>query len=167
MQIQVRHEEPGDVAPISNVHDLAFGGPSEGKLVVALRTYGDLVLSLCAELDGDIAGHAAFSRLRVSDGVPGRAVCLAPVGVLPARQSQGIGTALIEEGLRALRQAGETLVFVLGDPDYYGRFGFSADTARGFDAPWSGDAFQALWLTDPVPQSGGLVHYPVAFSAFE
>ncbi len=167
MQVQVRREEARDFAAISNVHDLAFGNPPEGKLVESLRASGDLVLALCAESDGHIVGHAAFSRLHISDGAPDLAVCLAPVGVLPVRHSQGIGTALIEEGLRALRQAGETLVFVLGDPDYYGRFGFSAAVARGFDAPWPGDAFQALWLTDPVPQSGGMVHYPLAFRAFE
>lgn len=163
MQCDIRPEAPADFAVITCVHDAAFGGSAEGELVAKLRRSGDLVLSLAAGVNGEIIGHVAFSRLRISEGPSVRAISLAPVAVLPAHQRQGIGTALIERGLQVLREAGETLVIVLGDPAYYGRFGFSSTLARQFKSPWQGDAFQAVWLANPVSDCGGVVHYPEAF----
>ncbi len=163
MRCVIRPEAPADVAQITSVHDAAFGGSAEGELVAKLRRSGDLVLSLAAAVNGEIIGHVAFSRLRISEGPSVRAISLAPVAVLPAHQGRGIGTALIERGLRDLRETGEALVMVLGDPAYYGRFGFSCTLARRFKSPWQGDSFQAAWLANPVSDCGGVVHYPEAF----
>jgi putative acetyltransferase len=157
----VRDETPADVAAIRAVNEAAFGGAQEADLVDALRHDGDLLLSLVADAGDVVAGHVAFSRMQVG-GDP--AVALAPVAVLPAQQRRGIGTALIGEGLRRLGQSGETLVFVLGEPAYYGRFGFAAAPAARFDTPYPGAYFQSLALSPRAPSSG-TVRYARAFAA--
>lgn len=167
MGMDVRIERATDAPAIRNVHNAAFGGPAEGLLVDELRRLYDMLLSLVAVDQGEIIGHIAFSRMRISGGAPEEAVSLAPLGVAPSHQSGGIGTALTKAGLGRLRDAGETLVFVLGDPAYYGRFGFSAEAARAFTSPWPGEVFQALWLVPAIPDSGGVVHYSKAFEMFE
>ena len=96
---------------------------------------------------GGIVGHIAFSRLTVDGPGPDvRAVALAPLAVAPGRQRAGIGGALVRRGLDELRAQGEELALVLGDPGYYGRFGFSAEAAQGLAMPYDGPALQALWL---------------------
>jgi putative acetyltransferase len=164
MTLTLRPEAPTDVAAIRAVNEAAFAGTEEADLVDALRSDGDLVLSLVAAEDDDVIGHIAFSRLRVeSDGSMQPAVALAPVAVSPAHQCRGIGMALIEDGLRCLKQAGETLVFVLGEPRYYGRFGFAAVSAARFVSPYPGRQFQSLALSPRAPSSGTL-NYAPAFS---
>ncbi|MGE0061943.1 MAG: GNAT family N-acetyltransferase [Xanthobacteraceae bacterium] len=160
MTLAVRDETLADVAAIRAVNEAAFAGAQEADLVDALRRDGDLLLSLVAD-DGGVIGHVAFSRMQI-EGDP--AVALAPVAVLPAQQRRGIGTALIEDGLRRLKQSGETLVFVLGAPAYYGRFGFAAASAARFETPYPGPYFQSLALSPRAPSSGA-VRYARAFSA--
>ena len=90
-------------------------------------------------------------------------VGLAPVAVAPGRQRRGIGSALIREGHRRLVEQGESLVFVLGDPAYYTRFGYSLAAAAAVRVPhYSGPHFMALRLNESAP-SGGKVRYPAAF----
>ena len=133
MTLIVRAEAPADHDAIRAVHESAFPTPQEADLVDALRVDDDLVLSLVALEDDAIVGHVAFSRMTVnSDTGDFPALALAPVGVIPEFQREGVGTALIENGLQLLAKKGEALVFVLGEPDYYGRFGFSAELASGF-----------------------------------
>jgi putative acetyltransferase len=160
MTLAVRDETPADLAAIRAVNDAAFGGAQEADLVDALRRDGDLLLSLVAD-DGGVIGHVAFSRVQV-EGDP--AVALAPVAVRPERQRRGAGTALIEHGLQRLRQSGETLVFVLGEPAYYDRFGFAAAPAARFETPYPGPYFQSLALSPRAPSAGRL-RYARAFSA--
>lgn len=146
-----------------DVIETAFSGSAEAGLVERLRDDGDLVLALVAASEGRIVGHVAFSRLRIAgDGMENAAVALAPFAVTPARQRQGIGTELVRRGLDHLARRGEALVFVLGDPAYYRRFGFEAAAARGFASPYDGPHFQALRLAPSAPVSG-LVRYPAAF----
>lgn len=159
MTLAIREETPADFPAIRAVNEAAFAGAQEADLVDALRRDGDLLLSLVAE-DGGVIGHVACSRMHV-EGDP--AVALAPVAVLPARQSRGAGTALIEDGLQRLRQSGETLVFVLGAPAYYGRFGFAATPAARFETPYPGPYFQSLALS-PRALSSGAVRYARAFA---
>jgi putative acetyltransferase len=130
-----------------------------------LRAEGAAVLSLVAEADGEIAGHVLYSRLRIDPDADG-ASALAPVAVAPERQKQGIGTRLIEQAHRMLATRGEKIVFVLGDPAYYGRFGFSVGAATPFRTPYDGEYMQALAFTADAPKSGA-VHYPVAFEGLE
>jgi putative acetyltransferase len=161
----VRTERPEDVATIHAVNVAAFPTPGEARLVDRLRADGDLILSLVAEHDGAIAGHVGFSRMGVDDnGLWHEAVALAPVAVLPAHQRKGIGKALIARGLQTLKEQGETLVFVLGSHDYYGRFGFDLAEAEPFACAYAGPHFQLLRLSDGGPLSGR-VQYAAAFAA--
>ncbi len=158
----IRPERPGDTLGIRAVLEAAFGGAAEADLVDALRADGDIILALVAEQHGNIAGYVAFPRLNLD--LDGRAVPvagLAPVGVMPAVQRQGTGVTLIRDGLARLKDRGDRLVFVLGDPAYYSRFGFHV--ADGFVSPYTGPYFQVLRLAPDAPNSGA-VAYPAAFA---
>lgn len=136
----------------------------EADLVERLRADGDLVLSLVAEKDGGLIGHCCFSRLTVHEGDRvAAAISLGPVAVLPAAQRQGVGQTLIRDGIARFKAAGETLIFVLGDPNYYARFGFASDAARRYRTPYDGPYLQALRLTDDAPLEGE-VRYASAFA---
>jgi putative acetyltransferase len=165
LAITVRPERASDGASVRTLLADAFGRPAEADLVDRLRTNDDLVLALVAELDDrDIVGHVGFSRLAV--GAPGGsvpAVALAPLAVAADLWRRGIGAALIGRGLALLAQRGEQLVFALGDPAYYGRFGFDAAAATPFVSPYSGPHFMALRLAQTAP-SDGTVRYPSAFA---
>ena len=161
----LRAERAGDAAGIRAVHEAAFPGPVEGRLVDALRAAGRLEVSLVAE-DGTAAilGHIAFSRVELAGTAGG--VGLAPVAVVPASQRQGIGARLVREGLHACRQAGYAFAVVLGDPAYYGRFGFAPARRWGLsDAYAGGEAFQAIeLLAGAIPPGAGLVQYAPEFA---
>jgi lincosamide nucleotidyltransferase A/C/D/E len=156
----IRSETINDQDAIRENHRLAFGGPAEAKLVEDLRQSGDAVISLVAERDSRIIGHVLFSKLKA----PMKALGLAPVAVHPSFQKQGVGLALIREGLDQAKEDGWMCVFVLGDPAYYGRFGFRVEAAKGYNSPYSGGHFMAVPFSD-VPKSGEIV-YPNAFQAF-
>jgi putative acetyltransferase len=159
--LSIRPERPEDAAPVRALLDAAFGGDTESKVVEQLRADGDFVLSLVAENGEGIAGYAGFPRLvlRLDErNVP--VAGLAPVGVSPVLQSRGIGGALIRDGLVRLGDRAERLVFVLGDPAYYGRFGFTV--MDGFVSRYAGPYFQALMLAPDAPKAGR-VSYPRAF----
>ncbi len=161
----IRPEHSRDATAIHAVNVAAFPTPAEALLVDRLRASEDLVLSLVAEHDREIVGHAAFSRIVIErDAAPGRAVALAPIAVLPRHQRKGIGTALIERGLALLNAAGEVAVFVLGDPAYYGRFGFTVAEAARFTSEYSGPYLQARGLGDRTAAPGRLL-YSSAFAA--
>lgn len=171
MSVFVREETPEDVTAIADVNTQAFHQSAEAKLVDALRAGGDAVLSLVAiDSEQSIVGHALFSRISIvtAEGSVD-ALSLAPMAVLPARQRQGIGTLLIKEGLQRCAALGEKIVIVLGHPEYYPRFGFSADLAEPLKAPFDvpPEAWMALELM-PCALDGmkGRVEYPAAFSMF-
>jgi putative acetyltransferase len=157
----IRPERPGDAAGVRALLDAAFGGEAESKVVEGLRADGDFILALVAENGEGVAGYAGFPRLvlRLDErNVP--VAGLAPVGVSPPLQRRGIGGALIRDGLARLKDRAERLVFVLGDPAYYGRFGFTV--MEGFVSRYAGPYFQALMLAPDAPQAGR-VSYPSAF----
>lgn len=166
--LRIRAEQPADSPHIRVVLKSAFPGGSEADLVDRLRGEGALVLSLAAIWGvGGVVGHVAFPRLFVER--PGRrepAVGLAPLAVAPAFQRRGIGAVLVHHGLGALAAQGERLVFVLGDPAYYTRFGFAVATASTFASRYAGPHFMALRLAADAPTSG-LVSYPDAFDSLK
>ncbi|TPM40104.1 N-acetyltransferase [Mesorhizobium sp. B2-3-4] len=162
--MSIRAATPRDREAIRLVEEHAFGQQAEAGLVDALVTGGDAVVELVAEEDGQLVGHILFSRLFVqSGGKSFAAVALAPLAVEPSFHGSGIGGALIREGHIRLKEAGETLAVVLGDPAYYGRFGYSHARAEKFESQYQGEALQALAWGD-APEAGRLV-YASAFTA--
>lgn len=166
----VRAERPEDARAVWTVHEAAFGRPDEAKLVARLRQEAHPHVSLVAELRGRVIGHVFFSPVVIAgerSGPP--AGGLAPVGVLPSEQGRGAGSALIRAGLEASRGLGWQLVFVLGAPAYYGRFGFVTAAPHGlhyeshdFDGPFQ---VQAL-VPGALAGVRGWARYHPAFAAF-
>lgn len=161
----VRRERSGDVAAIAAVHRAAFGSgdPVEVGLVAALRADPAWLahLSLVAVADGRLVGHVVATRATV-DGAP--ALGVGPLGVVPAAQGRGIGTALMYALLGAAQARDETLVGLLGEPGFYARFGFVPAAELGVTSPdpaW-GRHFQALRLGDAAPR--GTFAYAAPFA---
>ena len=160
----IRPEHPADADAVRAVHDAAFGGTGEGRLVDALRDAGKLVVSLVAEVGGEAVGHVGFSP--IMSAAEARGLGLAPLGVRPDAQRRGVGGRLVVEGLAAAARAGAAFVVVLGDPRYYARFGFGPAAPRGLlDEFRGGDAFQVIELRPGgLPPGVGLVRYAAEFS---
>jgi putative acetyltransferase len=149
----LRSEFPEDIAAIHFVNQQAFGRRDEADLVDALRSEGAVLGSFVALLDEEIVGHVLFSRMSIEAANSVPAVALAPATVLPRHQRAGIGARLIRHGLERLRTDGERIVLVLGEPEYYGRFGFSAEMARDLATPFPAEAYMALELRRVWPLS--------------
>ena len=163
--VNIRPELPDDVGAVSALLRQAFDGTDEAALVERLRSDGDAIGALVA-IEGDgVVGHILFSELGLQEArVKRRLAALAPLAVLPACQGRGIGSALVRDGLQACRRGGIAGVFVLGEPGYYARFGFSSEAATAVASPFAGPAFQALPLR-PGAFDGleGRLRYPSAF----
>ena len=121
-RINIRFEQPNDIEQIKNVHLIAFETETEANIVDALRNAGVDLISLVAEMNGKIIGHILFSPVKFDKDT--KIMGLAPMAVLPNWQRKGVGSKLINEGMKACKQAGYEAVVVLGHPDYYPRFGF-------------------------------------------
>ncbi len=163
MTVAVRPETGGDAGPIRAVHLAAFPTPAEADLVERLHREFDSEISLVAEQAGDIVGHVMLSRMSVSAGSRAfRALGLGPVGVLPGTQGSGVGSELIRSALAIASTLGEEVVFVLGEPDYYRCFGFTAEAAAPFASPYAGPYFMALWLRPDIaaPAAGSAAYAP-------
>ena len=162
----IRPEAATDGEAIARVTQAAFdaseyGNHGEHLIVAALREAGALTVSLVAEFEQEIVGHVAISPVSISDQ-SANWYGLGPLSVAPDRQRQGVGAALTLAALEALRQTGGAGCVVLGDPDYYGRFGFVADAALTLDGV-PPQYFQALRLSDA--RAAGEVRYHPAFAA--
>ena len=162
--VSIRPEAPRDHAAIHVVTEAAFrdhphSDGSEPAVVERLRADGDLALSLVAE-DGDqIVGHIAFSPVTISDGAT-KWYGLGPVSVAPRLQRQSIGFRLIQRGLADIRELGARGVVLLGDPQYYTRFGFAHEPRLTYPGP-PAEYFQCLVLEGEMPE--GEVRYAPAF----
>ncbi|HTU82584.1 MAG TPA: N-acetyltransferase [Candidatus Acidoferrales bacterium] len=163
----VREERPGDAGPIARVHRAAFGRDGEAELVERLRERGLIAASVVAEIGSEIVGSAVFSRIeiRLADGETRVAVALAPVAVDPACRRSGFGDRMIRAGLALCADCGYESVFVLGDPSYYGRFGFSTALTATLKSAYRGPHWMALELRNAA-LSGlhGEVEYPPPFA---
>jgi putative acetyltransferase len=163
----VRPETSADIAGIRDVVRSAFAGEQEADLVDSLRRDGALLLSLVAEEGGCVIGHVGFSRVWIShDSRRSPGVSLAPLAVVTEQRRRRVGAALVNAGHVHLRTTGESICFVLGDPAYYGRFGYSAPAAAGFDCLYAGAHFQALTLTGAAPEAGA-ISYAAAFAGLK
>lgn len=167
--VRVRVAAQSDVPAIRALHIEAFGRDQESQLVAHLGATDGLLLSLVAELDGQLVGHLACSPTQLQTGrTPLRTAGLGPVSVAPDYQRRGIGTRLVADATARLRRDGLAAVFVLGDPSYYGRFGF--DAAERWGITWDDaeplKAFQALELQPgALSEQKGRVHYRAEFSS--
>ena len=155
--LNIRTSRESDRAAIDDIHMSAFG-QREGQEIVDLvnglledKTAKPL-LSLVAEIDEKIVGHILFTTARLKSENQGSSIrILAPLAVSSDVQGQGIGDALTREGLKQLKESGVDLVFVLGHPRYYPRFGFQPAGISGFEAPYTippehADAWMVLEL---------------------
>jgi putative acetyltransferase len=168
MRCTVRPETAADSDAIDALTIAAFRGAphashTEHFIVRALRRAHQLTVSLVAEHDGELLGHVAVSPVMISDGTQGW-YGLGPVSVAPERQRRGIGKQLIREALLALQRSGARGCVVVGDPAYYGRFGFATDSRLRLEgvAP---QYFQALPFMEQLPT--GTVTFHEAFRATE
>ena len=118
----IREESKADIDQIAEILKKAFNSIDEAKIVDSLRINKKLIISLVCELNGVIVGHIAYSPIFIDQEIVG--IGLAPVAVLPDNQKQGIGSELIRQGNSIALSKGYEKIFVLGDPDYYFRFGF-------------------------------------------
>lgn len=159
---QIRPEEARDVSAIRAVHLEAFPTAAEADLVETLRGDGSAAFSLVAVSDDSVVGHVMFSRMIY----PSAALGLAPVGVLTTYRRKGIAAALIREGLACAKAKGWQSVFVLGDPQYYRRFGFDPAAAAKFKSRYAGPHLMGL-LLQGHEVSGGALEYAPAFSALD
>lgn len=166
MLIDIRPETPADITAIDKVTQAAFlhaphTSHTEHRIVDALRAAGRLSVSLVA-VDREqeaVIGHVAASPVVFSGGEHGW-YGLGPVSVAPTQQGQGIGTRLVEQALAALRAMSAAGCVVLGDPGYYGRFGFRAEASLVLPGV-PPEYFQALAFSGAVPP--GMVSYDAAF----
>ncbi len=136
MELIIRAESSSDIDAVRAVETAAFSRSDEANLVDQIRENGGVTLSLVAEQAGEIVGHSLFSLVTVGSAT---AVGLGPVAVMPDLQKQGIGTALIRDGLERCRAMGHELVFLVGHPSYYPRFGFQPALPLGFDCDYVTD----------------------------
>ena len=169
--VSIRAERPGDVDAIRGVNDAAFGGPVEGRIVDDIRGAERWIDdgSLVAEAaDGSIVGHLLLSEgdLIGDDGRLVRRIWMVgPVAVLPDRQRQGVGSALMNAAIAIARERGEPLLVLVGHASYYPRFGFEPARSIGIEAPrpWQDANWMALRLPAWDPALRGVAHFPPAF----
>ncbi len=164
--MMIRDEQQGDHASIANVTARAFEGAehsdqTEPAIIERLRAANALTISLVAVKEDELIGHVAFSLVTIN-GARGKWFGLGPVSVSPERQSAGVGSALIRMGLERLRATGAAGCVVLGDPAYYGRFGFERDDDLRYEGAPPEYFTRLILNAERVPT--GLVNYSPAFT---
>ena len=153
-ELRIRKTSEADLPAIMRIHSMAFGQDTEADLVAAILAdpSAEPVLSLMALEDGRPVGHILFSAARLDE--PERdtpAAILAPLAIVPDAQRRGLGGKLIETGLVHLSETGTDLVFVLGHPDYYPRFGFEPAGQYGLLAPYPiADEHADAWMVQAL-----------------
>ncbi|RGD91176.1 GNAT family N-acetyltransferase [Acinetobacter sp. SWAC57] len=168
MNIIIRDEQPKDIEAIDTLTRAAFlnaehTSHTEQFIVNSLRKSGQLTISLVAVENGEIVGHVAISPVSISTGATGW-YGLGPISVCPTKQGLGIGSQLILASLEKLKQVGAKGCVLLGDPNYYHRFGFRSYLELVLPGVPS-EYFQALSFNGEIPQ--GVVSYHDAFNATE
>ena len=160
--IEIRESRSGDIAALEALYPAAF--PDEDLLPVVRSLLEDptVVDSYLGCVGDDLAGHVFFTSCSLP-GTREKLSLLGPLAVAPERQRAGVGAALVRYGLDRQKQAGVTRVLVLGDPKYYGRFGFTMETdiqpPYAIPAEWR-EAWQSLLLTDGGEGRAGVLNVP-------
>lgn len=162
----IREAGKPDADALDRLYTAAFPTDAEAKLVRLLHRRREAFVSLVAEVGGQVVAHAALSPVELADQPALRGLAgLGPVAVDPIWQGRGLGSAVVRAALREAETAGVRAVFVLGEPAYYGRFGFEPAAAHGFSSDYeAGEAFQVRVLRGPLPEHlRGRVRYSGAF----
>ena len=168
--LTIRHETASDKEAVIRVEKTAFGEDTESNLVEDLRAGGKFLLSLVAEQDGEIVGHALYTLLRVEreQGEPLWFPTLGPLAVSPEHQRQGIGTKLMQEAHEHLKADGYTAVFVLGHVTYYPRVKFRPAREFGVHYQNDRDSWMALELVSgALDDVSGNAFYAEEFAKYE
>ena len=166
----VRTEQPDDIPAIREINEQAFGQDLEARLVDALRANGAVHASLVATIEDRIVGHILFSPVRLEGDVVLAGTGLGPMAVRPELQRTGIGSRLVEEGIRRMRERGAPFVIVLGHPEYYPRFGFVPASRHQIRSTWEvpDDVFMVLPLSiNSMPSVPTTAKYRDEFSIVE
>jgi putative acetyltransferase len=166
--MHIRSERLADIPRIRAVNLAAFETSTEADLVDALRAQAEPIVSLVAEDDDALVGHILFSPVTLIEHPELPIIGLAPMAVVPARQRQGIGSALVHDGLPRCRRLGFGVVIVLGHAEYYPRFGFMPASHFGlrceYDVPE--DVFMVLELEEgALDGKAGTIRYHSAFGS--
>ena len=173
MRVNIRPFGSADAEAVRQVHLNAFAGrEGEAHLVESLHAADAAPVSLVAVdgSSGGVLGHVLFSPVEIDNGKSNiRVVGLAPVGVLPEYQGQGVGSRLIRAGLEACREAAYDAVVLLGEPGYYSRFGFERASAHGLGNEYGvDDYFMVVELrSGALAGSGGTVRYRPEFGELD
>ena len=167
----IRTETKADFEAVYHVNYTAFGNrDDEAKLVEAIRQSEGFIseLSLVAECNNEICGHLLLSKAYIVEGnVKHAVIALAPIAVSPKSQKSGVGSSLINEGLKRCRDLGFPLVLLIGHPEYYSKFGFKPARSFGlelkqFEVP--DDVFMVYELREgALQQINGELQYPDTF----
>ena len=167
--MKIRYEAPEDAGGIRHVNEQAFAQKNEADIIDALRRSNALKLSLVAIEHDEIVGHIAFSPVTVeSENSSFQAMGLGPMAVLPNHQNSGIGSQLVEKGLNECEKVGHGIVFVLGHPEFYGRFGFSPSKPYGLRSEY--DVPDDVFMVKEIRKGAlsgrkGIVKYRPEFSS--
>jgi putative acetyltransferase len=160
--LDIRDSLPADNPSVEALYPRAFPDEDLLPLLRDLLEHRDITISLVATVDARIVGNIIFTRCEIDSGTQDVAL-LAPLAVAPEWQRQGIGSALVRAGLRRLRDEGFGVVYVLGDPAYYGRLGFAAERSVRTPYPlpedWT-DAWQSQCLAAAVAPPAGNLSLP-------
>jgi putative acetyltransferase len=166
--VEIRAETPEDAEFVFQVHEAAFGSSEEAALVDSLRATVDPYISLVAVVEGQVVGHVFVSPVSLEPAVLIPIAGLAPVGVLPGHQGRGVGGALVRSALVRASALGWKAVFLVGEPEYYSRFGFVMAAPLGFHYE-SKEFDRAFQVAEVVPgalkRCSGYVRYPEAFAS--
>jgi putative acetyltransferase len=164
----IKNEDPEDIQKIHELNGIAFGRETEAALVDKLRSSKALTLSLVAMEEGSIVGHIAFSPITINaEDQTISAIGLGPIAVSPERQRSGIGSRLVEAGLGEIKRLGHKIVIVLGNPEFYSRFGFLP--ARKFGIRWQFDVPDDVFMVKELCEHAlqgvkGIVKYRPEFN---
>ncbi|MBO3461282.1 N-acetyltransferase [Aetokthonos hydrillicola Thurmond2011] len=165
--IKIRCETLQDHPAIAEVNTLAFCQYNEARLVDKIRQSNRYIpeLSLVAEIEDVVVGHILFSYIDLVNEETLQVIGLAPLAVRPQFQRRGIGSALVEAGLKAADKKGEAIAVVLGHPDFYTRFGFQPSIVYGIESPFPvpEDFFMVKPFHNYQKKYIGKVVYPPAF----
>jgi putative acetyltransferase len=164
----IREETPDDVNGIRTVNKAAFETDAEAGLVDLLREKGKFILSLVAEIDGQIVGHLLLTPASIDYKEESYEVAaLAPMAVLPEFQNKGVGKALVNKALNKLHDTDYEAVIVLGHPEYYPKFGFESASKYGiiYEHEVPDEAFMLIELKEKALKNiHGIAKYQPEFN---